>query len=104
MAIAAINPATGETIRTYTEMGPGEAHNAVNATHRTWLTWRRTSFAERAALMKKAAGILRSRKDELAKLMALEMGDRRAASRPRRGRRAGWRREIRRSPALDRRP
>jgi succinate-semialdehyde dehydrogenase/glutarate-semialdehyde dehydrogenase len=74
MAIAAINPATGETIRTYTEMGPGEAHNAVNATHRTWLTWRRTSFAERAALMKKAAGILRSRKDELAKLMALEMG------------------------------
>src|ERR1700730_18321570 len=36
--------------------------------------WRATTFAERSGLMKKAAAILRNRKDELARLMATEMG------------------------------
>ena len=74
MAIASVNPATGKTIKTYDEMTPEAAAAAVAQAHETWQTWRTTSFAERAAPMKKAAAILRERKDELARLMAVEMG------------------------------
>ncbi len=74
MKITSINPATGETIKTYNEMTPGEAATAVEQAHETWQAWRMTPFAARARLMKKTAEILRGRKDELAKLMATEMG------------------------------
>ena len=74
MAITSINPATGKTINTYDEMTPEQAAAAVAQAHETWRTWRATSFAERAKPMKKAAELLRKRKDELAKLMAVEMG------------------------------
>jgi succinate-semialdehyde dehydrogenase/glutarate-semialdehyde dehydrogenase len=74
MGITSVNPATGKTIKTYDEMTPETAAAAVAQAHETWQTWRTTSFATRAARMKKAAGILRERKQELAKLMAAEMG------------------------------
>ena len=74
MAIVSINPATGETIKTYDEMTPAQAAAAVDQAHEAWRTWRRTPFAERARLMKRAAAILRERKTELAVLMAQEMG------------------------------
>ena len=74
MGITSINPTTGETIRTYNGMTAEEAAAAVAQTHQTWLTWRKTSFAARAEPLRKTGAILRQRKDELAKLMALEMG------------------------------
>jgi succinate-semialdehyde dehydrogenase/glutarate-semialdehyde dehydrogenase len=74
MAISSINPATGETVRVYPEMTPEETAAAIAGAHETWKTWRAVSFDERSRLMKKTAGILRGRKDELAKLMATEMG------------------------------
>jgi succinate-semialdehyde dehydrogenase / glutarate-semialdehyde dehydrogenase len=74
MAITSINPATGKTVKTYDEMTPKQAAAAVAQAHETWRTWRATSFTERAKPMKKTAEILRKRKDELAKLMAVEMG------------------------------
>jgi len=74
MAFTSTNPATGKTIKTYEEMTPEQAAAAVAQAHETWRTWRTTSFAERTKPMKKTAEILRQRKDELAKLMAVEMG------------------------------
>ena len=74
MAITSINPATGKTIKTYDEMTPEQAAAAVAQAHETWRAWRATSFAERVKPMKKTAEMLRKRKDELAKLMAVEMG------------------------------
>src|SRR5438552_1881223 len=74
MDIAAINPATGKPVRTYRETTGEEAAAAIDAAHEAWRSWRRTSFAERAPLMKKAGAILRRRKGELAGLMATEMG------------------------------
>jgi succinate-semialdehyde dehydrogenase / glutarate-semialdehyde dehydrogenase len=74
MQITSINPTNGETIKTYDEMTPAEAASAVAEAHEAWWSWRKTSFAERARLMTRAALILRERKHELAKLMALEMG------------------------------
>ncbi len=69
-----VNPATGETIKTYEEMTPPQAAAAVAEAHEAWKAWRKTSFAERARPMKRAAAILRERKEEFARLMALEMG------------------------------
>jgi succinate-semialdehyde dehydrogenase/glutarate-semialdehyde dehydrogenase len=74
MGITSVNPATGKPIKTYDETTPVEAAAAVAQAHATWLTWRTTSFATRAGLMKRTAGILRERKRELAALMAAEMG------------------------------
>src|SRR5262245_37324539 len=74
MSIESVNPATGERISAYEEMTPQRAAEAVAAAHEAWKGWRKTSFAERARPIKAAAAILRDRKAEFAKLMALEMG------------------------------
>jgi len=74
MAIESVNPSTGDTIKTYDEMTPQQAAAAVAEAHEAWKTWRKVPFRERAVPMKKAAAILRQRKEEFATLMALEMG------------------------------
>ena len=74
MAIESVNPATGETIRTYPEMSPEEAGGIADRAHEAFLGWRETSFADRSQLMKEAARILREKQDEYAHLMAEEMG------------------------------
>ncbi|HEX5236951.1 MAG TPA: NAD-dependent succinate-semialdehyde dehydrogenase [Sphingomicrobium sp.] len=72
--IHTINPATGEPGRTYNETSLEEAQAAARAAHAAFLQWRRTSFAERSTPIRKAAEILRARKDEFARLMTEEMG------------------------------
>lgn len=74
VSITSVNPATGQPIRTYAELAPAEAADGVAQADAAWKTWRTTSFADRAARMRRAAAILRDRKDELGRLMALEMG------------------------------
>ena len=74
MPLDAVNPATGETLKTYDEMTPQQTAAAIEDAHAAWKSWRKISFAERARPMKKAASILRERKEEFATLMALEMG------------------------------
>ncbi len=74
MPIEAVNPTTGETIKEYEEMTPEEVKDAIEKSHQAFLGWRRTSFAERAKLMKKAARILRDKAEDYARLMAEEMG------------------------------
>jgi succinate-semialdehyde dehydrogenase/glutarate-semialdehyde dehydrogenase len=74
MTMQSINPADGEVVGSYAEITPAAAASAVGAAHAAFPAWRRTSFAARAALMRKAAGVLRARSDEFARLMALEMG------------------------------
>ncbi|MHC4606088.1 MAG: NAD-dependent succinate-semialdehyde dehydrogenase [Planctomycetota bacterium] len=70
----AINPATGEVIQQYVEMKPGEVRAIIDQAHEAFLSWREVPFAERAKPVRKAADVLRNKKDEYAKLMALEMG------------------------------
>ncbi len=74
MKIASINPANGETLNLYDEMTPQAADAAVERAHAAWLSWRRTSFAERSRWIRQTAAIIRERKNQLARLMALEMG------------------------------
>jgi succinate-semialdehyde dehydrogenase/glutarate-semialdehyde dehydrogenase len=69
-----VNPATGEPGKSYPQHSIEEAHDAAAAAHRAFLDWRRTSFDERARVVRKASEILLSRKDEFARLMTEEMG------------------------------
>jgi succinate-semialdehyde dehydrogenase/glutarate-semialdehyde dehydrogenase len=69
-----VNPATGEPGRTYEQHSIGEALAAARAAHRAFLDWRRTSFADRGAVLRAAAEKLRARRDDLARLMTEEMG------------------------------
>lgn len=75
MALTSIDPATDEAFASYDEMEDAAIDRAVRdceAAHQAF--WRATTFQERGALMKKAASILRERKDAYAELMAREMG------------------------------
>ena len=72
--IQTINPATGEPGRSYDWITIDEAREAAAAAHRAFLDWRRTSFDERARVVRKAGEILRQREDEFARLMTEEMG------------------------------
>ena len=74
MTIKVVNPATGETINEYQEMTPEEVESIIENAHEAFLSWRKTSFSERAGLMKNAAQVLRNNAEAYAKLMAQEMG------------------------------
>src|SRR5437016_3612776 len=69
-----MNPATGEPGRAYDPHTIDDARTAAAAAQRAFLAWRRTSFAERSAILHKTAQLLRQRKDEFARLMTEEMG------------------------------
>jgi succinate-semialdehyde dehydrogenase/glutarate-semialdehyde dehydrogenase len=74
MALESVNPTTGKVLQRYPEMTREEAAAAVEASHRAFLGWRAGDPAERTPRMQAAARLLRERKEELARLMALEMG------------------------------
>ncbi len=74
MAIATIDPATGKIIQSYPEMSAQEMSDGVTQAHRAFGAWRRTDFAHRAAIMKKAGELLRRDQESHARLMAQEMG------------------------------
>ncbi|HEX6741045.1 MAG TPA: NAD-dependent succinate-semialdehyde dehydrogenase [Sphingomicrobium sp.] len=69
-----VDPATETPGRAYDEHNIDEARAAAAAARRAFLDWRRTAFAERSAVIHRAATILRERTDELARLMTDEMG------------------------------
>lgn len=72
--LTVVDPATGQAVRTYEGHTTDEAKALAAAAHAAWQGWRRMSFAERAGPMRRAAEVLRARKDEFARLMTLEMG------------------------------
>ena len=81
MAIATINPATGETLKTFEEMGEPEVERCLTAATTAYASYRLTSFAERAQWMRRAAGILDGEQDQIAAMMTTEMGKTLAAAR-----------------------
>jgi succinate-semialdehyde dehydrogenase/glutarate-semialdehyde dehydrogenase len=74
MAIATINPATGEVLKTFPALSDSEIEKKVQLALSVFRTERRTPFAVRAKRMLKAAEILERDKEQFAKLMTLEMG------------------------------
>src|SRR5262245_60418813 len=74
MALQSINPANDELLREYAETEPADVGRILADADRAFQSWRTTSFAARRERMKRAGALLRERKDELARLMAIEMG------------------------------
>ena len=74
MAIATLNPATGETLRSFQPLSSEEIETKLQRAADAFRAHRRTSFADRAARMHKAAEILESEKDRFARIMTTEMG------------------------------
>jgi succinate-semialdehyde dehydrogenase/glutarate-semialdehyde dehydrogenase len=74
MSIASINPATGETLETFESLTEPQLEEKLQLAADSFRNHRRTSFAERAQMMMRAAEILEDEKQEFARVMTLEMG------------------------------
>jgi delta 1-pyrroline-5-carboxylate dehydrogenase len=80
VAIATINPATGETVKTFDEMGEADVERCLATAAASYASYRLTSFADRAAWMRNAADILDAERDAVAAMMTTEMGKTLAAA------------------------
>ncbi|MFJ6834071.1 NADP-dependent succinic semialdehyde dehydrogenase [Streptomyces sp. NPDC091209] len=74
MPIATVNPANGETLKTYDALGAEEIERRLAAAEATFRTYRTTPFAERARLMHRAADLLDEDLDDIGRVMTTEMG------------------------------
>jgi succinate-semialdehyde dehydrogenase/glutarate-semialdehyde dehydrogenase len=74
MPIATINPATGETLRTFPALTEPELEARLECAAEAYRRHRRAAIADRARLMLRAAEILESEKDRFGRLMVTEMG------------------------------
>jgi len=74
MGIASINPATGETLRTFDPLSKNEIGGRLQLASDTFRTYRHTSFEDRARMMLRAAEILENEKYDFGKIMTTEMG------------------------------
>ncbi|MGQ9425762.1 NAD-dependent succinate-semialdehyde dehydrogenase [Gilvimarinus sp. F26214L] len=72
--LKAVNPTTGEAIREVPCWDQSRLHDAAGHAERAFDTWRRSSFGERADLLRRVAAQMKSRCEELAPLMTEEMG------------------------------
>ncbi|MGW0732329.1 NADP-dependent succinic semialdehyde dehydrogenase [Streptomyces sp. NPDC002851] len=74
MPIATVNPATGETIKTFDALTPEEVERRLAAADAAYRAYRLATFAERAGLLERAADLLEQDAETAARTMTLEMG------------------------------
>ncbi|UOZ03161.1 NAD-dependent succinate-semialdehyde dehydrogenase [Amycolatopsis sp. WQ 127309] len=74
MAIATVNPATGERVREFDALTEEQLDGKLALAAEAFRAYRRTSPGDRAALLRRAADILEAEADELGRLATLEMG------------------------------
>ncbi len=74
MPIATINPATGETIKTFAPLTSAEIEAKLAQAASAFTRRKQTTFAERAACLSRAGEILRAEKQSIAETMTLEVG------------------------------
>ncbi|HEY2712056.1 MAG TPA: NAD-dependent succinate-semialdehyde dehydrogenase [Chthoniobacterales bacterium] len=74
MAIASINPVTGETLREFEALTGNELEERLAAAERAFDSYRRTSAGTRAGILLAAADLLERETDKHARAITLEMG------------------------------
>ncbi|MEW2471032.1 NADP-dependent succinic semialdehyde dehydrogenase [Streptomyces sp. NPDC046994] len=74
MPIATVNPATGETLKTYDALGEEEIERRLAIADAAYRSHRTTTFAERALRMNRAADLLDEDRQDIARVMTTEMG------------------------------
>ncbi len=81
MPIATINPATGETLRSFDALTDAQVEETLRRAADAFTRHRRTSLAERAEKMRRAGEPREAEKERWARLMTTEMGKTLAAAR-----------------------
>ncbi|MGY9047652.1 hypothetical protein P775_07120 [Puniceibacterium antarcticum] len=76
MTYQSFNPATGKLLKKFEELTDAQLEAKLAKAADCFAQWKKTSFAERAAIIAKAGELLHERVEELAKTMTLEMGKR----------------------------
>jgi succinate-semialdehyde dehydrogenase / glutarate-semialdehyde dehydrogenase len=74
MAFQTTNPATNKVIQSFEEMTASAVEQAISQSVDAYNTWKQTDYETRSKLLYAVAGLLRSKKTELAKIITLEMG------------------------------
>lgn len=74
MAIASVNPATGEKLKDFTAFDEGEIEKRLSLAQKAFALYRAEPFAKRAQFLVAAASLLEQEKQSLAKIISLEMG------------------------------
>jgi len=74
MAIASINPATGEKLQDFSAFDDAEIEKRLNLAEKAFRKYRATTFTERSELLEAVAELLFQEKKRFAQIITLEMG------------------------------
>lgn len=69
-----LDPATGEEIARVADCGPAEAKRAVDAAHRAFESWKRTTAKERSGVLRRWFELLTLHQEDLAQIITFECG------------------------------
>src|SRR4029079_981235 len=75
MAYQTVNPYDNQIVATFDDFTDEQVMELLGAAQTTFESWSQTSFAERSAVIKRSAAILRERSDEFARLLTVELGN-----------------------------
>ena len=70
-----INPATGETLQEFAAAADEEISGSLKKAQTAYDSWRQTAVPERTAVLLRVAELYRDRRDELARIISLEMSE-----------------------------
>src|SRR5712691_8950306 len=74
MAIASVNPANGKVLKTFEALSDPQVDAKIGRAAGVFASFQRLPFTQRGRWMMKAAEILENEKEELGRLMTMEMG------------------------------
>jgi succinate-semialdehyde dehydrogenase/glutarate-semialdehyde dehydrogenase len=76
MAIQSVNPYNNQILKEYDEFSDEKVDRLIGQAYETYQNWRKTSFSKRSELLRRVSQEIRTGRDDLAKLVSLEMGKR----------------------------
>ncbi len=76
MPIQSVNPYNNQVLKTFEEFSDEKVDQLIGQAFEGYQTWRKTSYAKRSELLRRVAQEMRSKRDDLARLVSLEMGKR----------------------------
>ena len=76
MPIQSVNPYNNQVLKTFEEFSDEKVDQLIGQSFEAYRTWRKISYAKRSDLLRRVAQEMRSTRDDLARLVSLEMGKR----------------------------
>jgi len=76
MTYQSVNPNTGKLLKSFEHLNNAQLEKSLAQADQCFQSWKKTSYAERAVIVNKAAALLHAHVDDFAKLETLEMGKR----------------------------